>query len=242
MTKETVVKKLESEWEIDVTSGIQINISLKNITNLDRPKQLHLFITSKESWFGLITESWPYFKPNKATFNFNDSIDIRHWFDMYVSKVTYKEGLKNIKDCFTNLLSNYNCTIICKPFFFSFLHMKPTCESLDDTKCMYYKWFNSGKAYFNYKKCLKPETTTLYDAKPTEIPEDIQKLNAIRLLFTFSSDEVVFKDETLMIGFSSFIGSIGGSLGLFLGFSCFTSITFIIDKLFLLCKKTPNHS
>ena len=38
--------------------------------------------------------------------------------------------------------------------------------------------------------------------------------------------------ETDVMGINDFVGSVGGSLGLFLGFSAFSYIAFLIDKLF----------
>ena len=57
------------------------------------------------------------------------------------------------------------------------------------------------------------------------------------MLLAYSSDEIKIEEETLMIGTSSYIGSVGGSLGLFLGFSCFTYLSCCIQKVFELCDK-----
>jgi len=40
------------------------------------------------------------------------------------------------------------------------------------------------------------------------------------------------KSETFLVDFGNLLSSIGGSLGLFLGFSCYTSITFILEYIF----------
>ena len=59
----------------------------------------------------------------------------------------------------------------------------------------------------------------------------------MELQFGYSSDQIKIEEETLMIGTSSYIGSVGGSLGLFLGFSCFTYLSCCIQKVFELCDK-----
>ena len=54
----------------------------------------------------------------------------------------------------------------------------------------------------------------------------------MELQFGYSSDQIKIEEETLMIGTSSYIGSVGGSLGLFMGFSVFTYLSYCIDKFF----------
>ena len=84
----------------------------------------------------------------------------------------------------------------------------------------------------NYKKCMKPTKTTLYKAKPVSVGEKALNRSEITLLFTYQSDEIKIEEETLLMGTSSYIGSVGGSLGLFLGFSFFSSLSYFFGKLF----------
>ena len=79
---------------------------------------------------------------------------------------------------------------------------------------------------------MKPMKTTLYKAKAVPFEKASNQSNSkVELLFSYSSDEIKIEEETLMIGTSSYIGSVGGSLGLFLGFSFFTYLSYLIDKL-----------
>ena len=50
------------------------------------------------------------------------------------------------------------------------------------------------------------------------------------LLLEYAKFKKNVKEEILMVHTTDFIGSIGGSLGLFLGFSCFTYLSGMIDK------------
>ena len=73
----------------------------------------------------------------------------------------------------------------------------------------------------------------------------IDKLNAtgfLDILFTFGTNEKEVAEEVLMIGLSSYIGSVGGSLGLFLGFSFFTHLSCCIDKIFEICRRGRANS
>ena len=115
--------------------------------------------------------------------------------------------------------SKFNCTAKCIPFFLSFLKHLPPCETFEDTQCMFYEW---SRSFHDFKKCLKPKKTVLYETNVVNLEGSIQSRNSVEIDFSFSSDEMEVKEETLMIGPSSFIGSIGGSLGLFLDFSFYT--------------------
>ena len=73
----------------------------------------------------------------------------------------------------------------------------------------------------------------------------IDKLNAtgfLDILFTFGTNEKEVAEEVLMIGLSSYIGSVGESLGLFLGFSFFTHLSCCIDKIFEICRRGRANS
>ena len=79
--------------------------------------------------------------------------------------------------------------------------------------------------------------TTLYKAKSQPLEKALTQNSTVDIAFAYSSDELKIEEETLMIGTSSYIGSVGGSLGLFLGFSCFTYLSCCIQKVFELCDK-----
>ena len=61
----------------------------------------------------------------------------------------------------------------------------------------------------------------------------------IGMFFMYSTTEVKVVTEELLISFSNFISSIGGNLGMFIGFSCFGVFSWAYDliKSFLLTKK-----
>ena len=84
---------------------------------------------------------------------------------------------------------------------------------------------------------MKPKETTLYKAKPVSVAKrGPNQSNSVDLFFTYPSDEVKIVEETLMMGTSSYIGSVGGSLGLFLGFSFFSSLSYFFGKLMSIFK------
>ena len=84
---------------------------------------------------------------------------------------------------------------------------------------------------------MKPENTMIYKTRPIPFESMIGQ-DKVQMEFTFASDEIIIQEETLMIDACSYIGSVGGSLGLFLGFSFFTFLSSIVDQVFELCSNT----
>ena len=77
--------------------------------------------------------------------------------------------------------------------------------------------------------CLKPKVTNLYKAiKPSFDESESSSARAKINIYPYSSTLEV-KKEILVLDASTFIGSIGGSLGLFLGFSIFSYLSGLID-------------
>ena len=151
---------------------------------------------------------------------------------MQVTYITYQNGHKSVEDCIENLMATNDACKKCSPFFFSFKNKKAvSCQSMEDNKCWYY-WVFFNENFNEYKNCMKPMKTTLFSAKSKLFAKAKDQRDIVELDFTFSSDQIKIEEETLMIGTSSYIGSVGGSLGLFLGFSFFTYLSCCIDKLF----------
>ena len=231
---------LESNRKLKPHQSFYITIQRK-LEKQDKPDKVDLFMASPESWYGITTEAWPYLTLEKHTFEFNTSARI--WMDMYVKQITYQKGHSSIKDCLKNHVSGYNCTHKCIPFFLSFLDHLPACLMNEETRCMYNYWAfaDDFNVYTQYKQCLKPLTTTLFEANPAILEDEVNANNTVDLLFGYASNEMEIKEEALMIGTSTYIGSVGGSLGLFLGFSFFTYLSCCIDKLVDFCCKTATN-
>jgi hypothetical protein len=51
----------------------------------------------------------------------------------------------------------------------------------------------------------------------------------VRVFIYFESPITEIKSETFLVDFGILISSVGGSLGLFLGFSCFTTLAMVSD-------------
>ena len=221
---------IESTEKVSPWVIFELSIKDLNSENGDNLSNVNIFIASRETWYGIIALSWPYFELEQHSFSFNTSE--YYWMDMQVKDITYQNGHKSVEDCIENLMATKDDCKECSPFFFTFKNKKAlSCQSIEDNKCWYY-WSFYGKNYNEYKRCLKPRQTTLYNAESKPLKKSSPRRETVELTFTYSSDQIKIEEETLIIGTSSYIGSVGGSLGLFLGFSVFTYLSCFIDKLF----------
>ena len=221
---------IESNEKVSPWVIFKLSVKDLNSDNGDKLSSLNLFIASRETWHGIIALSWPYFELKQHTLSFNTSE--LYWFEMQVTDITYQNGHKRIEDCLENWMAINNECKDCSPFFFSFKNKKTvSCQSMKDNKCWYY-WAFYGENFNEYKKCMKPMETTLFNAKPKTLQKISDQSDTVEFDFGYSSDQIKIEEEALMIGTSSYIGSVGGSLGLFLGFSVFTYLSYCIDKLF----------
>ena len=223
---------MDSPDKLATETSFYVNIKDLNADNEDRLKKLTIYMASHQTWHGLISLSWPYVKLVRHVFNFNTTE--RYWIDFYVTELTYQRGHERVEDCIEALMAaNDNCKK-CVPFFFSFLEFRPSCETFEENKC-WYSWMFISKRYKEYKRCMKPRKSIQNKGEPSLVEGSKIDNDSLEIIFTYASDEVAIMEETLIMSTSSYIGSVGGSLGLFLGFSFFTFLSYCIEKLFELC-------
>ena len=115
---------------------------------------------------------------------------------------------------------NVNCPKKCFPIFYNFMdYLGEPCQSIEETRCMYDSLVLSHKGRY---QCLSLQNISTFEADAytgSRHPTNKTKLNFI---FYFAKHSLEISEETLVVSTESLIGSIGGSLGLFLGFSFFS--------------------
>ena len=98
----------------------------------------------------------------------------------------------------------------------------PDCKTYDEMMCMVEQVDNGG--YYNpkfeadYGRCLRPAHSLVFKSKFIMSRPSKKNTNEILIWFKYSTDQLEVKEEVPILGFTTFVGSIGGSLGLFLGF------------------------
>ena len=145
--------------------------------------------------------------------------------------------------CFANLFFSEDlspCPVKCLPIQmkgFQYANKSATiedCTKLEDEICNGGPFISTQMGHA-YQKCLKPCKETSYKASETKLAEPIyskKRKNAAYFDFVFNSVQTVEK-EVLVYDTNDMIGAIGGSLGLFLGFSFFDVICKCLDNLIM---------
>ena len=134
-------------------------------------------------------------------------------------------GTTDFEQCLVKQIdSNSECGTKCYPFLYNFLPNLTLCNS-EEYGCMH-------NALYKYRyECLQPLKNVQY--RTTIYPGFKQKTKRSGFWFVIYFDTATkeIKEEVLIVTTGGLIGSVGGSAGLFLGFSFFTYLSGIIDRL-----------
>ena len=127
---------------------------------------LDVFFTSKESWYGLITNDWPnkaelYLKPVQIDMQEPAILDI----GISIKEIHFlkKDKYGTFEECLTNLFLNSNCEKICFPGIFNFIEAIRTLPSCnyDEFYCLFNDmWSDKRKQLM---ECLKPGMALVYE-------------------------------------------------------------------------------
>ena len=147
-------------------------------------------------------------------------------------------GNETADECLVKYLKKANCPFICLPILFNYLNESiPFCSKNQDYLCMlnYYETKLSGQL-----PCYGDKQTRIikYQGEHTQEVNDevfVNDLDNIYLRFEFRhlfASGVTTLEERNIMTTADFIGSVGGSLGLFLGFSFFAYLSNGLDRIF----------
>ena len=149
-------------------------------------------------------------------------------------EVNNLDGIENVDECMIKQLKEANCSFICLPIIFNFLNDQiPFCATGQDYLCMLKHIQEKLKrpwlsCYSEKQKrsTVVQGTIDVYDNYET----DLLQLGIYINDLTYR--QVTTRKEQHIMTTEDFIGSVGGSLGLFLGFSFFCYASEALDKLF----------
>ena len=116
----------------------------------------------------------------------------------------------------------------------SYDNEKPMC-SYEDLQANENASICGDLAFVYYlENCGKPKEALIF--KPTiSTPRFHRKIQipTIEIILAFFSNRMEIREEKLITKMHDFIGSLGGSLGMFFGFSISTYILYLLDKFFI---------
>ena len=123
------------------------------------------------------------------------------------------------------------CPEKCFPIIFNQLFPDdwPACQNSSIANC--YIDQASGTNYNEYLHCLKPQIAEQYKLSSTERAKlNPQETQSTELEFVLGSDRLEYKDEVLIVSGIDFVSNLGGSLGLFIGFSLYNFFADLLGK------------
>ena len=205
---------------------LRLHFSYKGLDS-DMPESAKLLLSSPRGWYGIIIDDWPYFDPAILTMPFEKLHTQKMTTKISQTDYQYMTGTENFEECLAELIARHStCMTKCYPFLFNFLQNFTLCNS-EEYPCMY--TFLVSRWKYRYE-CLHDKKNIQY--RTSSKPGTKLKANGTEFVFWiyFNKASKDIKEEVFIVTTGSFIGSVGGSLGLFLGFSFFSYISEFIEK------------
>ena len=144
--------------------------------------------------------------------------------------INFRDGVQDVKECIDGLMDKVNCTPLCYPVAYNHLGDLQDCRNYQDMMCMLFQGYYDPTFEGHFGRCLRPANALAFKSKVILTRPSKNNTNEIMVWFKYSTDQLEVKEEVPILGFTTFIGSIGGSLGLFLGFSCYDYLTNFINR------------
>ena len=195
-----------------------------SLLNEDIPTSLSIFLSDHNTWQSI--GEFSVLQPKLFSIPV-----VKNQGNGYTIKVTshvtiYHKGVTNVTHCQVQLLETANCSKICYPIMFNYIHNVP-CNSIQETFCM-----SNSMAPEKNIECLVPKQLTEYQGESRYDAGFDKNETSIQIGVTFEVAKKEVKQEVYVLGTREYIGSIGGSLGLFLGFSFYTFSADFLDFIF----------
>ena len=219
-------------------STLYFKISLnQSLSNLDIPNQLLLYLTSNDTWYGLILNEWPhisklYLEPIVINVDTRTQFDIGYSVREVIFMPNRNQGdINDYEDCFMNLFLNSSCTL-CFPILFNFVHPiknLPPCTTSKELWCELEQLWSTKRK--DFMSCLVPKKALLYEPKLNEGKRVSTQNKTLHFALFGTTFLKQIQEEVYVITPTSFVGSIGGSLGLFFGFSFLTCCLSLAKKI-----------
>ena len=210
----------------------------------DEATGVTLYLTSKNTRHNLVMDSWPYVDP----FTFQRKFGFRSmvWMKLHQTQWKFYGGNPSciggckIQNCINqNIFKSDKCLTQCIPIILKIFYKNSTldlCEKPEENFCMYQQFWNYFRESQKYENCERPKNDIQYTARV----RDGQYLNmpnpsnSLFISLAHTSKHETIKEEIRIYDTASLIGSLGGTLGLFVGFSFLGVLNYLLDRLFTL--------
>ena len=190
------------------------------LKKIDIPKEATVFLTSNTSWHGIVAETWPQFRPTEINLDLSNKEYLKYVLLSRTTQMIFQQGVASTEDCFWAEVLKTKCPKKCIVYF----EEKPKCQTIEEWQCIKSQWSNDV-----WTKCLYKTRALKFRAKDSDVQSYTTGQSSKVWIEMYSMSEEI-EEEVDVITLSGLIGSLGGSLGLFFGFSIFTSVIFFFES------------
>ena len=178
------------------------------------------------TWPNIASERWPQINPTKFFLEFKDKGLVKG-MKLKLTENKFQEGTADVADCHRNLyLTKFNCTNKCS---FLSINSLPKCNSTQDENCGALGMKNNQNEFVN---CFKVKKFLTYNPATYDIIwNPILNSSTIQFFMSIQDLQKEIREEVKVITPESFIGSLGGSVGMFFGFSFTATILYMSKKI-----------
>ena len=213
--------KLEPRFEtVSTAYKLRLSIQLSSSIDIeDKIDSLLLIFTSNTSWINIPMNIWPQYKSLKTKVDLSE--EYTH-LNLQPEEEYFKDGTESSSDCLKELIKRQNCSYPC---WTTTIPGIPFCQTVKDFNCVKDVWLGiKGKDFLNCYMTKKATYYSLMDRVENPYHKDKNALKT-DVYIGIRSMKKVIKEEVFVLTLQDLIGSVGGSLGLFFGFS-FSAVLF----------------
>ena len=183
---------------------------------------MDIYLSSNQSWHGVVDDYWPLNDPSV----FEVSKGKASLVYLAQTENDYKTGNDDVNECIAKAIGATNCTRKCFPVIYNFLNETlRACESMEEVDCIIEK-----SNLKQYRQCYITKRSTQYNIRTSDATSS--KKNGFEFQLIMQSDLIKRNEEVYLTSVENYIGTVGGTLGMAVGFSTFSCITFCLEKLF----------
>ena len=200
-------------------------------------------VTSPSDVYGIVFDHWNDQEPFQDTLEFGNLYNIkfkksirnfyfcdpetapRSYYDCYAQLMSYADATNCPKNCISSRTSQGYLPLM------KDLSKLKNCTSTEQL-CVEKDVHNSIQ-FKDDTNCPMPCNLTTFTAKLEYKDYGLEKSSQILNLFiTYPSSSIIVYEEYPIYDFRGMLGSVGGSLGICVGFSIFDVLSRIVDKIF----------
>ena len=184
---------------------------------IDRPKNFKVYLTSNAAILNIATDIWPQYLTGRVTISFQNRVTTV--IKSRAIEYKFKTGVNNSKECVTKIIEESECKNKC--FYINGTSL-PICNSASDFDCI---WSH----YNQWQKCLLQKHAVAFVPHIDEVSiYDTDISDAFEISASSKTKQIM--EEVDVITFAGLIGSVGGSLGMFFGFSFTSYLSIVIER------------